>query len=186
MKQGLALLILALILVGCSRNDDCMTRGIALREKLLQSAGYSFDAEITADYGDKTYEFSMHCTVDQSGKLTFRVSEPESISGISGVISGVGGQLTFDDTVLAFDLLADGEVSPVSAPWILIKTLRGGYLSSCGIEEECLRLTIDDSYEEDALQLDIWLDSQDLPDHAEILWQGRRVLSLDVDNFTFV
>ena len=186
MKRGLTLLLLVLILAGCGRNDECMSRGMALREKLLQSAGYSFDAEITADYGNKVYEFAMQCTVDQNGNLTFQVSEPEYIRGISGIISGMGGQLTFDDALLAFDLLADGEVSPVSAPWLLIKTLRGGYLSSSSMEDGCLRLTIDDSYEEDALQLDIWLDSQDLPDHAEILWQGRRVLSLDVGKFTFV
>lgn len=159
---------------------------MALRERLLQSNGYSFEAEITADYGDKIYEFSMLCTVDKSGNLMFSVTEPESISGISGTISGSGGRLTFDDTALTFELLADGEVSPVSAPWLLVRTLLGGYLSSCGTDGDDLRLTIDDSYEEDALQLDVWLDSDDLPDRAEILWQGRRVLSLDVEDFTFV
>ena len=186
MKRGLALLLLVFTLAGCGKEDDCLERGMALRNKLLQSSGYSFQAEITADYGDKTYEFTMQCSVDKNRNLTFTVTEPESIGGISGVISGAGGQLTFDNTVLAFDLLADGEVSPVSAPWLLIKTLQGGYLSSCGMDGENLRLTIDDSYEADALQLDIWLDDQDLPDHAEILWQGRRVLSLDVEDFTFV
>lgn len=186
MKRGLALLLLALILSGCGRKDDCLERGMLLRERLLQSSGYSFEAEITSDYGDKIYGFSMQCTVNQNGNLAFAVNEPESIRGISGVISGAGGQLTFDDAVLTFDLLADGEVSPVSAPWLLIQTLQGGYLSSCGMDGEHLRLTIDDSYEEDALQLDIWLDDQDLPDRAEILWQGRRVLSLDVEDFTFV
>lgn len=186
MKRGLALVLLVFVLVGCGQKDDCLERGMALRERLLQSSGYSFEAEITADYADKIYEFSMLCAVGRDGNLTFTVTEPESISGISGVISGAGGRLTFDDTALTFELLADGEVSPVSAPWLLIRTLQGGYLSSCGMEGENLRLTIDDSYEQDALQLDIWLDREDLPDRAEILWQGRRVLSLDVEDFAFV
>lgn len=186
MKRGLALVLVVFLLVGCSRNNDCMERGIALRERLLSANGFSFAAEITADYGEKIYEFSLQCSVDKEGRLAFSVTEPETIRGISGVISGAGGQLTFDDTALAFDLLADGEVSPISAPWLLIQTLKGGYISSCGMDGDDLRLTIDDSYEQDALQLDIWLDGEDLPDHAEILWQGRRVLSIDVEDFIFV
>lgn len=186
MKRGLALILVIFMLSGCGKNNDCLERGLALRERLLSTDGYSFEAEITADYGDKLYDFSMDCSVDKEGRLTFTVTEPETIRGISGVISGVGGQLTFDDTALTFDLLADGEVSPVSAPWLLIQTLKGGYISSCGMDGDDLRLTIDDSYEQDALQLDIWLDDTDIPDHAEILWQGRRVLSIDVEDFTFV
>ena len=48
------------------------------------------------------------------------------------------------------------------------------------------KLIIHDSYEEDSLQLDIWLDTEGLPVSAEILWQGRRILSLCVNNFVFV
>lgn len=159
---------------------------MALRERLLQGSGCSFTAHVTADYGDKTYTFVMECKTSKDGSMHFSVSQPESISGITGEISGAGGRLTFDDKAIAFELLADGEVSPISAPWLLIRTLQGGYLSSCGMDGNDLRLTIDDSYEEDALQLDIWLDSSDLPKRAEILWQGRRTLTVVVEDFSFV
>ena len=46
-----------------------------------------------------------------------------------------------------------------------------------------LRLTIDDTYEDDALQLDIWLNEQDMPKHAEIVYDGRKILSLNVTEF---
>jgi hypothetical protein len=90
------------------------------------------------------------------------------------------------DKVIAFDLLADGQLSPVSAPWVFMKALRSGYLTSCGKEGEYLRLAVDDSYADDALHLDIWLGEGDLPVRAEILWQGSRVLSMEVGNFTFL
>lgn len=185
MKRIFAVVLLAVFLTGCSGTDALLERGMALREKMQQS-GCSFTAKVTADYGDKVYTFAMQCTANEEGTVAFTVTEPESISGITGSVSGTGGKLTFDDTVLAFELLADGEVSPVSAPWLLIKTLRGGYLSSCKMDGENLCLTIDDSYEEDALQLDIRLTSDDLPESAEILWQGRRVLSIAVESFVFV
>ena len=186
MKRVFTLLLLMVVLVGCSRSSDCLDRAMDLRERLLKANGISFEAEISADYGKKMYEFSMNCSVGQDGALNFTVTEPETIRGISGVISGSGGQLTFDDTALAFDLLADGEVSPISAPWLLIQTLKGGYISTCGMDGDDLRITIDDSYEKDALQLDIWVNDDNIPEHAEILWQGRRVLSIEVEAFTFV
>ena len=64
-----------------------------------------------------------------------------------------------------------------------MKTLRSGYLRAAGMEEDMLRLTIDDSYEDNALQLDIWLDEGHLPKRAEVLCEGRMILSLDVRNF---
>lgn len=146
----------------------------------------SFVAQITADYGDKSYTFSTGCTADTEGNLSFVVLTPEPIGGITGKITSQNGYLTFDDTVLAFPLLADGEVSPVSAPWLMVRTLRSGYLKSAGIDGDRLLLTIFDSYEEDALQLDIWLDDENRPVYADILWQGRRVLSITVKDFAFV
>ena len=118
--------------------------------------------------------------------VDFTVKEPQAIAGITGSISPKGGKLTFEGLSLGFELLADGSVSPVSAPWILMKTLRSGYLTSCGVESGCIRVAIDDSYEEDALHLDFWLDEKDLPKRGEILWQGRRILSLDIENFVFL
>lgn len=159
-----------------------LDRAMTLRAAMI-AAPVSFDANITADYGEKSYTFSMKCTCDTKGDLKFEVTEPQSIHGITGIISGNGGKLTFDDTALAFELMADDQLSPVSAPWVLMKTLRGGYLTSCTQEGDYLRVAIDDSYEEDALHLDIWLDSDDHPKQAEIFWKGRRLLTVSVENF---
>lgn len=158
---------------------------MSLRSGLLSKSA-EFDTVITADYGDKTYTFGANCTADPQGGLTFTVTQPETIAGITGTVSAGGGKLTFGEQALAFPLLADGQVTPVSAPWILMNTLRSGYLTSCGKEGEAIRLSIDDSYQDDALHLDIWLDAQDVPIRGEILWQGRRILSMEVKNFRFV
>lgn len=183
MKCFGVLLVILISLTGCSDSSKEIKRGMALRTKLLQAESVQFDADITADYGDQLYFFSIACQGNSQGDVTFTVTAPESISGITGNISNEGGKLTFDDVALQFDLMADDQLSPVSAPWILMKTLRSGYLTSAGMEEALLRLTIDDDYEDDALQLDIWLDEQDLPQQAEIVYDGRRILSLDVKKF---
>ena len=185
MKRIMAILCLLALLAGCAGAGNELDRAMALRAKMLAQS-VSFDAEITADYGDKIYQFTMECQADSQGELTFTVKEPQSIAGITGKLSASGGKLTFDDQTLAFGMLADDQITPVSAPWILIRTLRSGYLTSCGMDGGVVRVAIDDSYEEDALHLDIWLDENDLPARGEILWQGRRILSVNVKNFRFV
>lgn len=176
--------MLALVfLSGCTGKDGEMDRCMALRAKLLGCESCSFDAVITADYGDAVQTFALRCEGDSSGDLGFEVLEPESIAGITGRFEAGEGKLTFDDAALSFPLLADGQVTPVSGPWILLKTLLGGYLTACGMEEELLRLTIHDSYEDDALQLEIWLNDADLPVQAEIVYCGRRIITMEVENF---
>ena len=82
--------------------------------------------------------------------------------------------------------IADEQIAPVSAPWILIRTLRSGYITSACREEEKIRLSINDNYEEDSLRLDIWLDADNLPEHAEILFDGRKILSVNVRKFSIL
>lgn len=178
-------LILALFLTGCGVGASELDEAMAIREKLLKASGCSFDAAVTADYGDKIFGFRLRCQGDGAGNLTFTVLEPESIAGISGTVSGSSGALTFDGTALSFPLMADGQVTPVTAPWLFLKTLRGGYITSAGREGESLRMAIGDSYQDDALHLDIWAE-EGTPTRGEILYDGRKILSVDVADFQFL
>lgn len=181
----IALLLVMLTLCGCGGKNQELTRAVQLRADLL-AASCSFDTEITADYGSEIHNFSVYCEGDSQGNLGFRVTGPESIAEITGRIAGGQGTLTFSGTALAFPLLAEDQLSPVSAPWIFYKTLRGGCLTSAGMEDDLLRLTIDDSYEKDALTVDIWLDGSNCPVRAEILYDGRRILTMLIKNFQLV
>ena len=177
--------ILLLFLCGCSVEQSELDTALKLRSK-LQTVGCRFEAGITADYGDKTYQFSLSCEADAAGDARFTVLSPESISGITGEIKQGSGSLTFDDTALAFALLADGLASPVSGPWVMLKALRSGYIRSCCMEDGMLRLTVNDSYEQNALALDIWLDENSQPFRADIFAENRRILTITVQNFAFV
>lgn len=182
MKKVLPLILAAILLTGCSNTPKEMEQALSLRGQLLKAASCTFDAEITADYGDILHVFRMSCASDGEGNLTFCVIEPESIAGITGKINRQGGALTFDDTALYFELLADEQLSPVSAPWVLMKALRGGYITSAGMEDGLLRVSVNDSYEENALNLDVWLGEGNLPEKADICYAGKRILSLKLEN----
>lgn len=183
MKRIAAILLVCIIFTGCTGKRDEIDRAMKLRASLLGCLECSFDVTVTADYGDEVFEFAMSCEADGRGNLGFTVTKPESISGITGTISAGEGKLTFADTAVQFPLLADDQVTPISGPWILIKTLLGGYLTAANEEDDLLHLTINDSYEDDALQMEIWLNGEDAPVCGEIFYDGRRIVTMAVENF---
>lgn len=186
MKRFLGLILCLMLLAGCGKTEDDLDLALQFRQRLLAGAGCKFACEITADYGDVIYQFSMDCQADKQGNLSFSVTSPESISGITGAITEAGGHLTFEGTALAFAPIADGQVTPVTAPWLFLKTLRSGYIASCAEVDGGTYLQIDDSYKDRALHLDIWFNENDMPVCGEILWEGRRVLSINVKDFTIL
>jgi len=66
---------------------------------------------------------------------------------------------------------------------VLVKALREGYIVSAVREGELLHLTIDDSYADNALTVDIWLEEGTV-EEAEIAWEGRRCVTMTVDDFS--
>ena len=180
-----AILCLVFLLTGCKNVNGPFDKAIMLRNRILESNGCSFRATVTADYGEKLYVFKMDCISDKEGNLQFSVVSPETISGITGRISTEGGSLTFDDKILAFPTVADGQITPVTAPWLFLKTLRSGYMNSCTKDSDGYELSIDDSYDEDAFRLLISV-KNDLPISGEIFWKGSRVLTVTVEQFTYL
>ena len=183
MKRILPMVLCLVFLSGCSFGKSALDAGHRLRSDILNADGCSFLATITADYGDEIYEFDLQCEFDHKGDLVFHVMKPDSISGISGKIKGKEGALTFDDQVLVFQMIADGQITPVSAPWILMKAIRGGYISACNKNQGGYYLQIDDSYEEDPLVADLWIDESCTVTRGEFLWDGRRIISIKVSDF---
>lgn len=183
MKRFSLLLVLTILLSGCTSGDSQLKQATELRTQLIEAQSCSFYATISADYDTHIYTFQVSCDV-KDDTLRFRVNSPESISGITGEFTSSGAALTYDDVVLAFPVLAEGQLSPVSSLWVFWNSLKSGYLAGCGSNDNGFLLSIDDSYEEYPLHLDIQLDPQGIPVGAEIYWQQQRVILLEIYNFT--
>lgn len=184
--KKLWVVFLLLFLSGCYGTNRGFDRAMELRTGLLNGNGCAFQTEITADFGDKTYTFSLDCQANTTGDLRFTVQEPEYLQGISGAVQQGTGQLTFEENALAFPLLGDGSLSPAGGPWVLVKALRSGYVRHCGEEKGLFCMTIDDSYENDALTLEIWVDGENGPVQAEIYQENRRIMTLCIQNFSLL
>ena len=183
MKRLTVIGLLALILNGCYDTKGSMDTVLSLRQALLSAERCNLQTEITADYGDELHVFRTESTADSQGSITFRVLSPESIAGITGSIRDTGGVFHFDDTAISFEFLADGQLSPIIAPWLFLNTLRSGFIDSVAEEEDNTHVILHDGFSENALQVDAWINKDGIPIRGEILYDGRRILSLDVTNF---
>ena len=186
MRVLASVMVVLLLLCGCGGGDKGLEGAIAFRDRLLDASGCEFAANIIADYGTEIDHFRMDIRSDDEGNVAFEVTAPEPIHGITGTVTRAGGALTFDDIILGFPMLAEGQLAPVSAPWIFLKALRSGYISSVGRENEGWRLTVLDSYEEDALVLDVWFGDDWQPINSEISFRGEKILTLVPEDFRFV
>lgn len=186
MKFFATLVLILSTLCGCTAKGDTLEQATDLRKQLLAADGCTFQASITADYEDKVHTFQMDCSMDSTGRLDFTVTAPETISGITGYISHNGANLTFEEKILAFPMLADGQISPVYSPWLFMNSLRGGYLSGCSEEPDGLCIYIDDSFCDNPLKIEVTTDHNTIPTYAELIWQNRRILSLDIQNFVIL
>ena len=183
MRRVSFILLLTLILSGCKNGADGMDGAIQLRYRIMNAPKTSVRCLISADYGQEVYAFQMDCNFDSAGNMQFTVLAPESISDISGTIDAQQANIIFDDQVLAFPLMADGYISPISSPWFFMKTLRSGYIESCVAYEDGYCITAKDSFEDKPLQLEIYTDKEFKPYHTDFLWNGRRILSIHHDDF---
>lgn len=186
MRRVWAVALVLLMLCGCGGKNRELDKAMQFRDRLLNGEKCTFDVEITADYGEEIHTFSMTVVSDDKGDVSFRVSQPEVISGIEGTIYRSQAALTFDDTLLAFPMLAEGQLAPVAAPWVFLKALRGGYISSVCKEGEGNRLTLLDGFEEESLLLDVWFNMDWIPVRGEILYKGEKILTLLLENFSIV
>ena len=185
MKKVLALLATMLLLGGCGKTENVQNDLLKMRKE-LSGKRYSFLACIHADFGENTYDFKLDCQFDAIGNMTFTIISPETISGITGKIDRAGGALVFDDKAVVFNLLADGQISPVCAPWLVMKGLCGGFLSSWGQQSDGTILTIDDSFQGKNVSFRVSLTKNLQPRSAEILWEGRCILSVMVEDFRYL
>ena len=171
---------------GCNNTNDVPDKFLNIRQKALNCDYCQFDAAVTIDYGDATYSFSVACKTDVNNNMNISVIKPELISGVHAKISGGSGKIVFDEEAIAFQTIANDQIAPICIPWLLMKSLYGGYMSSYGSGNNLNFVRIDDNFNQTEYSVELWLDEANIPSEAEILWDGKRIASLTIDNFVLV
>ena len=178
------LAVMLLFFVGCSARQTPIQQALDFRTALLETESCSFRAAVTADYGDRFYQFTLNSHTDTQN-TELEVVEPEAIAGIRATVDTTGTTVSFDDAVLEFGKLANGFVSPVTVPWLLVQCWRQSYIDCSGPDGELERVTYLHGYEDGQLAIDTWLDSSGVPVRAEIFYEGRRCITVEITDFRY-
>lgn len=177
-----ALAAALLILAGCSADTSPVQEALDFRTELMEAGACSFTAAVTADYGDRVYAFTMESrTTDLATEL--EVVEPSSIAGICAQVDASGTEVLFDGAALEFGQLANGYVSPITVPWLLVQCWQQAYIDCSGPDGDLERVTYLRGYEEEQLAVDTWLDSAGVPVYAEIYYEGVRCITVEIEDF---
>lgn len=182
-KKWLILLSCFLLLNGCGRKQEPTQGALDFRTALMDAEGCSFAADVSASYEDRVYDFSMTC-VHTKDKTALTVTKPQAIAGISASVENGKTQLEFDGAILEFGRLANGYVSPVAAPWLLVQCWTGEYIAYAGPDGDMERITYLRGYNDEEVAVDTWLQNG-IPTYAEVSYGGVRCLTITISEFQY-
>lgn len=180
-KKLILVLSCVFLLTGCDKTQIPMQHALDFRTTLAEADGCSYTAAVTAGYDDRTYDFTLSCQYDAQ-VTNLEVLEPASIAGITASVSGDGAELAFDGALLDFGQMANGYVAPIAAPWLLCQCWAEEYIAYAGRDAELERVTYLRGYNDAELTVDTWF-SDGIPVHAEVIWDGKRCLTVELSEF---
>ena len=185
MRQAklLALMIILTLLTACSPSKNHTDKMAEIRTDFIAAERLELTAEITADYGDRVYDFRVKYTGDsQKGRI--EILAPESIAGITAETDISGITLVYDGARMETGRLSEGGLSPIEAiPTLIsgwqrgiIKLLSGEKLDSYGTLSMTTGIT-------ETAQAKTWFDLGSLlPIMAEISESGKTVIRCEFEN----
>ena len=188
----ICVLMITVLLCACGAKNskDPMELALAVRGEYLAARGCTARAEITADYGQRIYRYTVDIVV-QENETTLTVIAPQEVAGITARLRGANSALVYEDCVLETGPLSPDGLTPLSAAAALLDAARSGFIDSCGIQtqegRELLYLLCRDPSAPPGCgrQIALWMDQQD---HSllrgEISWDGRQVISCSFTQFS--
>lgn len=170
-----------LMLCSCSGQDPSQTF-VDIRASYLAS-DVTLTAELTADYGDRRYDYTLSYTGDgKRGEVS--VISPDLISGISVEIDeNKKISLKCDDVILDTGVVYGTGVSPIEALPLIVNAVREGYVTEVYTESldgtDCIAVEIDDTPagEKTKTLYTLWFSSAD---------HTLRKAELTVDGFSVI
>lgn len=137
-----ALMMMLPLLAGCGAGEkqDYSADELALtiRGEYLAMTACSAVMEVTADYGQRVYEYTLAVQWQKGGETVLTVLAPESIAGITARLRSGTGRLEYDGASLETGELGTEGLSPMEVVPAAMEQIISGFMAQCAME------TVDD------------------------------------------
>ena len=196
MRRGLLCVLMTgpVLLSACGAGGNVSPEeelALAIRGEYLAMPGCSTQLSVTADYGQRVYEFEMDAAVTEE-ETVLTLTAPDTVAGITARVTEEGGALEYDGLILDTGELGPDGLSPMSAFPALLTAAGSGFITACAQEERegetLLRVTCaaPDASPGEGVETVLWFrpDTHQLMG-GEIWTEGLRVICCRCKNFRF-
>lgn len=190
-----ALMIIFPLLTGCGENKNIGSSAdelaLNIRTEYMGMTGFSANAEVIADYGQRVYEYTLDVQWQKEGETVLTVLAPENIAGITARIESGTSFLDYDGISMETGILSQDGFSPMEAIPVLMNYILSGYIAQCaydGSETQNL-LWVSCREPENSpgkgTEAELWFDVETHAlTQAEILYDGYTVIQCIFSDFT--
>ena len=189
-KRLICVLMTTLLLAGCGQAGVSEAEELALtiRGEYLAADSCTARVAVTADYGQRVYQYEMAIAVNGDETL-LTLSAPETVAGLTARLTGEEHLLEFDDVSVETGPLDETGLTPVSALPALLEAARSGYITACALEEEetVLRVDCGDPAGKPGMGVEtvLWFDAAThVLTRGEVSVDGFRVILCEFVEFT--
>ncbi len=185
------MILLLALLCACGGGNEDNDLVLSLREDFQNMDAWSGEMELTADYGQRVYAYSVSFTGDREEGTTLTITAPEEAAGITAVAKEGQTWLDYDGVRLETGPLDPQGLSPMDALPALLTELETGTVAEVGTETDgdlsLLRLTLRDPEVTPGTEREtvFWFDkAQKTLLRAELRNDGATVVSCVFSSFT--
>ena len=187
-------LMMTLLLAACAPagGETPENAALALRDAYEDLAGWTSAVDVTAEVGDKVFDFTLDASWQKEGETVLTITAPELLAGITARIADGETVLEYDGAGLSLGLLDGRGLTAVSAvPWVM-EQIGSGYMARCawaGEAKELLEITFRDPEAEagKGTQYRVTFDRETFVlSGAEVSVDGAAVLTVTFRGFTAI
>jgi len=179
----LLVFIALFVQASCKSEENADEKALEIRSGILAS-DIEFSAYITADYGDRVYDFKLDYSSENS-KIT--VVEPEIIAGVAVSISDSGTVLNYDGAELNTGALTDDGLTPIASIPTIVTEWHSGYISDSYFETlDQVKAIVIQTTVSDSVIHSTWFDRETgQPIKSEIASDGYVVIQCEYEGSQF-
>lgn len=183
-------LLLLCLLCGCTGADSDNDLTLELRSDFLSREGCSGVMELTADYGQRVYAYTVEFDGTVKDGMTLAITEPEEVAGVSASIREGQTYLEYDGVRLETGPVNEEGLSPLDALPTFLTAMESGYIAETGSERmgetEVLRICCRDPETDpgQGLETVLWFDkAQKTLLRGEVRSDGFTVIQCEFSAF---
>ena len=187
-------LMIILLLSGCKGGggNSPEAAALALRDTYEKLASWSAAVDITAEVGNKVFDFTLDASWEKEGETVLTITAPELLAGITARIADGETVLEYDGAGVSLGFLDGRGLTAVSAvPWVM-EQIGSGYMAKCawaGENTELLQITFRDPEAgvNKGTEYRVTFDRETFAlNGAEVSVDGASVLTVTFRNFTMI